>query len=60
MNYYFKWVSHDKGYVQGIHEQVIYGKTFSAACEYFEQFHGCLTPDANGFSVTISEIKVVI
>ena len=56
-NYRFVWDAiAATGETEGRYEQTIYGKTLAQAVEYFESFHGPLSPDENGVCLIISSI----
>lgn len=58
MNFAFTWQTvAANGKIESVCDQTIYGENLSAACAYFESFHGSLARDENGVSVKITSIK---
>ena len=56
-NYHFAWTATAAtGEVEGRYEQTIYGETLAKAMEYFESFHGPLSPDENGVCLVITSV----
>jgi len=59
MDFAFTWQTFDAdGKIESVCEQKIFGENLSAACAYFESFHGSLADrQESGVSVKITSLK---